>query len=178
MLENVVPKDTNNITTMSDALGVSPALINSNLFSAQDRKRYYWTNIPIAELPASNAAVLKDIMESVVDEKYYYDKPFSLNGLDKKVCATLHAKSHEMVLRVYNPKFKCATLTGVSGGYQEKKVLDGGRVRKLTPVEYERLQTLPDNFTSGYSDNVRRTLCGNAWTKEAIEHIFKGITEH
>ena len=37
--------------------------------------------------------------------------------------------------------------TCVNGGYQEKKVWDNGRIRKLTPVEYERLQTLPDNFT-------------------------------
>ena len=46
---------------------------------------------------------------------------------------------------------------------------------KLSPVEYERLQTLPDGFTEGYSDNVRRTLCGNGWTKEVIKHIFKGL---
>lgn len=52
---------------------------------------------------------------------------------------------------------------------------DFSQFRKLTPIEYERLQTLPDNFTSGYNDNVRRSLCGNGWTKEVIKHIFKGL---
>lgn len=175
MLENVVPKDMENINTMSAAVGVQPTLINSNLFSAQDRERYYWTNIPIADLPKSNPFVLKDVLEASVDERYYYDKPFEMIDADKKVCATLQVKTHEMLKRVYNPSFKCATLTCVSGGYQEKKVLQNGRVRKLTPVEYERLQTLPDNFTYGYKDTVRYTLCGNGWTKEVIKHIFKGL---
>jgi site-specific DNA-cytosine methylase len=177
MLENVVPKDMSNLNIMSAAVGIKPMMINSNLFSAQDRERYYWTNIPIAELPKSNSTVLKDIMEPFVDEKYYYNKPFTLNGKDKKVCATLQVKTHEMLMRVYNPGYKCATLTCVSGGYQEKKVLDGDRVRKLTPIEYERLQTLPDNFTYGYKDTVRYTLCGNGWTKEVIKHIFKGLQQ-
>lgn len=89
--------------------------------------------------------------------------------------ATLEVNTHDLLKRVYNPDFKCATLTCVNGGYQEKKVWDNGRIRKLTPVEYERLQTLPDGFTEGYRDNVRRSLCGNGWTKEVIKHIFKGL---
>ena len=150
-------------------------MINSNLFSAQDRERLYWTNINIGSLPKSNITVLKDIMVSDAPEKDYYDKPYIFHGEDKKVIATLQVNTHDMLKRVYNPQFKCATLTCVNGGYQEKKVWDNGRIRKLTPVEYERLQTLPDNFTEGYSDNVRRSLCGNGWTKEVIKHIFKGL---
>lgn len=175
MLENVVPKEMTNIETMSEAVGVKPHLINSCLFSAQDRERYYWTNIPIAELPKSNPLVLRDVLEPDVDEKYYYNKSFEMIDADKKVCATLQVKTHEMLKRIYNPNYKCATLTCVSGGYQEKKILDGNRVRKLTPVEYERLQTLPDNFTSGFKDTVRYSLCGNGWTKDVIKHIFKGL---
>lgn len=50
-----------------------------------------------------------------------------------------------------------------------------GRVRKLTPVEYERLQTLPDNYTEGISNTARYTVCGNGWTADVITHIFKGL---
>lgn len=58
------------------------------------------------------------------------------------------------------------------------KFVDGYYIiRKLTPIEYERLQTLPDNYTYGFSDNVRRTLCGNCWTLEVIRHIFKGLKD-
>lgn len=114
-------------------------------------------------------------MVESVPEKDYYDKPFIFHGDDKKVIATLQINTHDLLKRVYNPKFKCATLTCVNGGYQEKKVWDNERIRKLSPVEYERLQTLPDGYTEGYSDNVRRSLCGNGWTKDVIKHIFKGL---
>ena len=176
LLENVIPKhkaDENIIT--ANLGGQIPQKINSALFSAQERERLYWTNIPIPELPKSNNSVLKDIMVDNAPEKDYYNKPFIFHGTDKRVIATLQVNTHDMLKRVYNPEFKCATLTCVNGGYQEKKVLDRGRVRKLTPIEYERLQTLPDDFTKGYSDNVRRSLCGNGWTKEVIKHIFKGL---
>lgn len=175
LLENVVPQDSSDADIISEELGVEPILINSGLFSAQDRPRLYWTNIPIKELPQSSDLVLRDVMEQNVPEKYFYNKPFTVLDTNKRVCAELHVKTHDMLRRVYNPDFKCATLTCVNGGYQEKKVLDGGRVRKLTPVEYERLQTLPDGFTEGYSDTVRRSLCGNGWTRAVIEHIFSGL---
>lgn len=174
-LENVVSEMPDDDNTISEALGVQPKLINSNLFSAQDRERLYWSNIPLLPLPNSCNTVIKDIMETNVDEKYFYNKPFVFNGADKKIIATLQVNSMEMSKRVYNPNFKCGTLTRVSGGYQEKKVWDNGRVRKLTPIEYERLQTLPDNYTYGYSDNIRRSLCGNGWTKDVIKHYFKGL---
>jgi DNA (cytosine-5)-methyltransferase 3A len=60
-------------------------------------------------------------------------------------------------------------------GGQQKKVMQHGRVRKLTPVEYERLQTLPDNYTEGISNTARYTVCGNGWSVDVIAHIFKGL---
>ena len=114
-------------------------------------------------------------MEQDAAEKYYYNKPFEFHGWDKKVIATLDLKTHEMLKRVYNPNFKCATLTAVQGGYQEKKVYDNGRCRKLTPIEYERLQTVSDNYTYGVSDTARRSMCGDGWTIDVIAHIFKSI---
>ena len=175
MVENVEPTNKDDLDTISQMLGVEPISINSNLFVPQDRHRLYWTNIPVSELPTSCDLALKDIMESNVSEKYFYDKSFTLHGEDKKIAATLHVNSMDISKRVYSPNFKCATLTCINGGYQEKKVLDNGRVRKITPVEYERLQGLDDNYTEGYSDTVRRSLVGNSWTKPVIKHIFKGL---
>ena len=74
--------------------------------------------------------------------------------------------------RIFNPKFKCHTLTTCSGGNTQKKVYDNGRARKLTPIEYERLQTLPDNYTQGVADTHRYTTCGNGWAVDVIAHIF------
>ena len=58
----------------------------------------------------------------------------------------------------------------------QKKVYQNGAVRKLTPLEYERLQTLPDNYTEGAADSHRYTAVGNGWTVDVIAHILEGFT--
>ena len=50
-------------------------------------------------------------------------------------------------------------------------------VRKLTPVEAERLQTLPDNYTEGISNTQRYKCIGNGWTVDVIAHILNGLKE-
>ena len=46
-------------------------------------------------------------------------------------------------------------------------------LRRLTPIEYERLQTLPDNYTAGVSNSQRYKMLGNGWTVDVIAHIFR-----
>lgn len=183
MFENVIPSDKKDLEEMTRFIGVKPILINSNLFSAQDRERYYWTNIPIDTLPKENRLVLKDIMEDNVGEKYYYKRDFINVDMNKRVCATLVANTFEMGKRIYNPNFKSPTLTCVNGGYNEKKVMDHERPRKLTEIEYERLQGLPDNYTNvkmnrrNLSYSKRCSLCGNGWTLPVIKHILKNLRQ-
>lgn len=49
--------------------------------------------------------------------------------------------------------------------------------RKLTPIECERLQTVPDNYTQGVSNTQRYKMLGNGWTVDVIVHILKNIHE-
>ena len=181
MFENVIPSNKKDLEEMTKCIGVDPVLLNSNKFSAQDRERYYWTNIPITQIPENNPIVMKDIMQNNVDEKYFYKKDFEILDMNKKVCAELKVNSMEMNRRIYNPEFKCATLTCINGGYHEKKVLDYGRPRKLTEIEYERLQGLPDGYTDvnvngkKLSYTKRCSLCGNGWTLPVIKHILNGL---
>lgn len=183
LFENVIPSRKEDLDEMTRCIGINPILIDSANFSAQSRQRYYWTNISINSIPTYNHLVLKDIMENNVDEKYYYKKDFKILDINKKVCAELLINSMEMLRRIYNPDFKCATLTCINGGYHEKKVLDHGKPRKLTEIEYERLQGLPDNYTNVVMNNRRLSyskrcsLCGNGWTLPVIKHILKNLKQ-
>ncbi len=49
------------------------------------------------------------------------------------------------------------------------------RIRKLTPIECERLQTVKDNYTNYVSDAQRYKMLGNGWTVDVIKHIFSYI---
>ena len=175
LFENVASMKDECKEVISELLGCEPIFIDSKDFSAQQRPRYYWTNIPVREIVTPNKQVLRDIMETNVDEKYFYNYPLLDVDMSKQVCATMDFKNHDMHKRIFNPDFKCHTLTAVSGGHQQKKVLDNGRARKLTPLEYERLQTLPDNYTVGVSNTARYTAIGNGWTVDVIAHILGGL---
>ena len=84
--------------------------------------------------------------------------------------------------RIYSVYGKSVSLTANGGGQGAKTGLykidlpDGDYIiRKLTPVEAERLQTLPDNYTMGISNTQRYKCIGNGWTVDVIAHIFKGL---
>jgi DNA (cytosine-5)-methyltransferase 3A len=177
LLENVGGMRSKDKDLISEALGVEPLKINSNLFSAQDRDRYYWTNIPVDLDIKDKGIILKDIVLNAeeVDSKFWYDNEFTYNGDDAKVQATLHINGHDILKRVNNLNNKSATLTCCRGGNLQKKVFQNGRCRKLTPLEYERLQTVPDNYTFGVSDSQRYNMLGNGWTVDVIAHIFKNL---
>lgn len=174
LFENVASMNEESKKAISNCLGGEPIFINSSLVSAQERPRYYWTNIENISQPKDKNLYLKDVLEDMVDEKYFYNKEFIYHG-DKSICATLNINGHDILKRVHSPNFKCHTLTTCGGGNTQKKILIDGRVRKLTPVEYERLQTVPDNYTDGVANTHRYTMLGNGWTVDVIAHILKGL---
>jgi site-specific DNA-cytosine methylase len=54
-------------------------------------------------------------------------------------------------------------------------IWDKWKIRTLTPLECERLQTLPDNYTAWVDNSQRYKMLGNGWTVDVIAHIFKSI---
>lgn len=80
---------------------------------------------------------------------------------------------HDSIKRVYSIEGKSPCVTSVTGGGQEPKIsLDLISWRKLTPLECERLQTLPDNYTDILSNTQRYKSIGNGWTVDMIVHFF------
>ena len=81
-------------------------------------------------------------------------------------------RGKEMVLR-NDGKMNCLTATY---NMKEHTLLDEKiNYRKLTPIECERLQTVPDNYTDCVSNSQRYKMLGNGWTVDVITHIFKGM---
>ena len=77
--------------------------------------------------------------------------------------------------RAYYLYGKHGTLSASRGGSKCKVYIAKDKIRKLTPVECERLQTLPDNYTDGTSDTQRYKALGNGWTVDVISYIFKEV---
>ena len=92
------------------------------------------------------------------------------------VASATDIKGHEQRKRVYSAEGKAPTLQTCGGGNHEPKIYaEQLKYRKLTPLECERLQTLPDNWTSILSNTQRYKSIGNGWTIDVIAHILKHI---
>lgn len=167
LLENVVGRKsaTSEISTL---LGTEPIMIDSAKVSGARRKRLYWTNIPkIKELRDKNI-VLKDILQPFEEAEEYVIK----DGRLKWLLSESGQKSIQKRFTSLDPvKAQCLTARS-EPSWNCNYVTQNGVIRKLTPIEYERLQTLPDNYTSGVNDLDRYKALGNGWTVDVIAHIF------
>jgi len=287
---------------------IEPILINSAKLSAQNRQRYYWTNIPDVKQPEEQGIVLRDILEVEPDDKFkisdakknrvlnskrgkgffynkdskkigtviagYYKEPTdgsyieetttqkkirnNMKSLDEKsvpllascykgignngttlvpveiktyetpkqVATAVDINGHDILKRVYSQNGKSPTLNTMGGGNREPKVICGRYVgrykvdgvrqdhkgsiagkstqmlelrrddktnnistvqkdnvlvrddvywRKLTPLECERLQTVPDNYTNHVSNSQRYKMLGNGFTVSVVAWILQNI---
>ena len=232
LLENVRMKQ-EYLDVISEYIGVQPVKINSALLSAQNRVRYYWTNIAELEQPEDRGILLKDILDNSFhnESEIMRDKSKTLriggrnspagsrqewDNVYQNRCIQVgkaDLKGHDYIKRVYSPEGKAPTLNANGGGNLEPKVivdrdkshcLDANYAkganweqykkksrrqlvgsehswRKLTPLECERLQTVPDRYSfvpwqkRMMSNSQRYKMLGNGWTVEVIKHIFKNL---
>lgn len=199
LLENVkMKKEYQDI--ISEYLGVEPTLINSALVSAQNRNRLYWTNIPDVMQLEDRGILLKDILEVETDIKFDLSEKATRYITDairlKKRQTVINGSKSICLLSQYsqslNGTFLCVDSNGrmdsnktgtISSRYYKGTenygsnpfIYSNNKYRKLTPIECERLQTVPDNYTEGVSNSQRYKMLGNGWTVDVIAHIFKGL---
>lgn len=284
LLENVRMKK-EHLDRISSILGVEPIMINSALVSAQDRKRWFWTNIKGVGQPEDKGILLKDIVEPLVFDMSHVPtqkcierilrKKFSTPCLMPEKSGTINTKNNsgqwsidsgttfipvkntdnglvytgddDFVIseghmsrlleylgsfekgrripgnlsRCFGQGYRCygedgktptiqnSSMGGIGGhtglylinqkahgfnnggikfseksttvttsSWQENNHLldfDNYVLRKLTPVEVERLFTLPDNYTDCLSNSRRYQVCGNGWVVDVIAHILSYV---
>lgn len=188
ILENVasMPKEAKQIIT--ENLGVEPIMINASLVSAQNRKRLFWTNIQNVTQPEDKGILLTDVIETPKAEAYTYRRTYFRKNLSGKI-PTLTANmgtGGNNIPYVISSRQEHATLSenkstpltsamGMGGGHVPCITLDGENWRKITPIECERLQGLPDNYTEGVSNTQRYKALGNAFNVDVVAHILSFI---
>ena len=218
LFENV-PMKKEHQDRISEGIGVEPIVINSQDFSAHHRKRLYWTNIKIDQW-VDKSIVLNDILEDgfsdrdksyCVDANYfkggsmkmYYEKArrqLVFDTVHKRGCRQVGVadiKGYDIIKRVYDPEYKAPALTTMQGGWRQPKVaMNELYWRNLTPLECERLQTVPDGYTEygtfvkdpdydkqwdivhttkQISNSQRYKMLGNGWTVAVISHLMKNM---
>lgn len=149
---------------ISEALGIQPKEFNSNLLSAQNRDRLYWTNISF-DLPKDKGIFYKDILD---DLPFRELKPFMFKKWGGKM------RIDKGVNWVGNAKSNCLTTKNCHTNQyllNENKSL----MRLMNATEFERLQTIPEGYTSIVSNTERYKMIGNGWTVDVIAHIFKSL---
>lgn len=160
-------------------LRVEPIMIDSADFSAQIRKRYYWTNIPVDLNYNKSDLVLSDILyehEYKVRDFTKYKETVRWNK-ENTICRYDSSGKgyYSQASRCRKPCIKSNTLTA-SGNDKNNIWLEDYKCRTLHPIEAERLQTLPDDYTKCLTSKVKRSeVCGNGWTVDVIAHILKGL---
>ena len=163
---------------ISEELGVQPIKINSSLVSAQNRTRLYWTNIPNVVLPEDKGIKLGDIIyddtyKVFTDERITKTKQLTKNYVKWDLSGKGYWSQQD---RAYFKEKKICTLPKANPANKLNIVLDYDKdiYRRMHPIEAERCQNVPDNFTNvaGLSDNKRLGMIGNGWTVGIIEHIF------
>lgn len=165
--------------------------INSALFSAQNRPRLYWTNIPITPPERINCR-LSDVLEQNVPDSMDLSEK-ALNYMNRKVADGRDHWEFAHHSDTLNEKSAAVVANWRKGVPYNVLALRNGdgiveRVRHFTPREAERLQTLPDDYTRfGVGDTYdwsqrkeisktqRFKMIGNGWTVAVIEHILGGM---
>ena len=172
---------------ITEQIGVDCVLINSACFTAQIRNRLYWCNFPISVPTKYSNATLADVLvDNSTRPPLLTLKNTNLTDYTENITVpfafTYYRPSDAPDTKFHSAKVKprtdhkanpiCAVINEL------QSIFDGTIVRKLECVEAERLQGLPDGWTTSLT-RVRAYRCiGNAFTVPVIQHILRSMVSH
>jgi len=170
--------------------------INSALISPQNRERYYWTNIPGdgdgflgngIKQPRDKGLRIKDILECPKKPtKLISEKPQTITIKIKKIKTDVDVKyfsgvvarlpgTYDTGTRVYGINGKAPCLCAKGDGSPQHILVEKSTARRFSVVEAERLQTVPNGYTTIVGRRKALDLLGDGWTIDVICHILKGL---
>jgi DNA-cytosine methyltransferase len=193
LFENVKMKN-EHLAFINDLFETEPHQFNSLAVSAQNRLRMYWTNIPNVMPPKDRNILISDITEPDSGGKFLdQDKAnriLQLASMDHKSRKKHHKEklcTGHVKITIPPGKYIYTSHLGQNGGIVRDKaatmttansmavteIKDGILgIRKLTPIECEKLQNVPKNYTNLVCDSARFHMLGNGWTVDMIAHIL------
>ena len=186
LLENVRMKKADQ-AKLSELLGVEPIAINSNLVSAQNRPRLYWTNIPNITVPTDKGIVVNDILDSgycplekarclLVSDSRPLKTPVKMfHRFYAKTFTTLifrNREHYEKCKDYYDTHFRGMAASDI---VCSSPIFND--VRYLNKAERERLQTMPKGYCDILTDKEAADVLGDGWTVDVLAHIFSFIKE-
>lgn len=177
ILENVASMRDADRDLITEEIGVMPIMIDAAMFSAQERKRYFWTNLTVEQPEDDNNILVRDILEADADRKYIeVDNPIeTVRGIKWDKSGKGYYSQQD---RAYSINGKHPTLPTARTITKVNVLFNDGKVGVLTWHEIERLQSLPDNYTDlGENNRIEKRggVIGNAFNKEVIKHILTYI---
>lgn len=175
LLENNASMTKENKAIITRIIGVEPIMINSADFTPQNRKRLYWTNIPVLKW-TPKSKLLSDIAQSTEEKQEFLVTDKVVKYLSEEYAGRKIQRTVSSSIRNLNEKSRCLSTRSCDIGSNSGLCLyQGEKYYVATPIECERLQTLPDNYTFGISNPQRYKCIGNGWTVDVIAHIFNGL---
>lgn len=170
ILENVASMPNRDRQIITDVFQVEPIMIDAALVSAQRRKRYFWTNIKGVAQPEDRGILLKDILLGEYDPKLVVQSPNFMKRL---------SEDSNNIRKSFSQFDGDKSITLMATSYEKWRgqfvSVKENRIRQLDPIECERLQGLPDNYTAGISDTQRYKCIGNAFNVDVVAHILRAI---
>lgn len=166
---------------ITSALGVEPIMIDSELVSAQSRVRLYWTNIPNIDQPQDKHIYIDDIIQDDIEHIFLPKTRLDYNNYDKSKVDKTRFKN--TATQIGNSRKFHNAVRSNGKAFTLRRINPNGiidenyNIREFTPIEVERLQTVPDNYTliDGIKKRERYETLGNGWTVDVIAHIFNGL---
>jgi DNA (cytosine-5)-methyltransferase 3A len=170
ILENVKMKKEYK-DTISKYLNTAPIEINSSVIVPISRRRLYWSNLVIKNIDPINTEIL--LLSILKNDETCGTIGTSNNRCIRKtkIFGALTQSMYKGVRAAGRPLIVKNKAVGKHIDSLKKNV----DYSMLAPVECERLQTVPDNYTEGVSNTQRYRMLGNGFTVDVIVHLLKGL---